>query len=183
MQQHETLVAQLLLACGTACAPKASWCRLGWIEVYSNGLGWRDAYCGFSWHASLLFIVVFHGLPTGGLPTTNLAVVKISAGEGNPFRDLVVVIFGVWLPSGWLSWLCCCFFHTAFASDGIDAQHSASRTAYHASDHRAECRRYHIKAQAHCAALAAWLCSAQFGSAWLGLAWLVLVQCGHRAAR
>ena len=42
----------------------------------------------------MLFSIFFHGLPTGGLPTSNLVVVKINAGGGNPFRDLVVVILG-----------------------------------------------------------------------------------------
>ena len=59
-------------------------------------------------------IVVFHGLPTGGLPTSDLVVVKIIAGGGNPFRDLVVVIWGGWLPFGWWSWPSLFFFHLGF---------------------------------------------------------------------
>ena len=57
------------------------------------------------WFVMAWVIVVFHGLPTGGLPTSDLVVVKINAGGGNPFGDLVVVILERWLPFGWLSWL------------------------------------------------------------------------------
>ena len=46
------------------------------------------------WFFMAWVIVVFHGLPTGGLPTSDLVVVKIIVGGGNPFRDLVVVILG-----------------------------------------------------------------------------------------
>ena len=60
------------------------------------------------------FIVVFHGLPTGGLPTSDLVVVKINVGVGYPFRGLVVVILGGWLPFGWPRWLSLKFFQIGF---------------------------------------------------------------------
>ena len=48
-------------------------------------------------------------MPTGGLPTSNLVVVKINAGAGNPFRDLVVVILGV-VVTLWVAELAVVFF-------------------------------------------------------------------------
>ena len=66
------------------------------------------------WFFMAWVIVVFHGLPTGGLPTSDLVVVKIIVGVGNPFRDLVVVILWGWLPFGWLRWLSLFFCHFGF---------------------------------------------------------------------
>lgn len=62
------------------------------IEVYSSGqVVWGGATHTMAFHGMRHCCLL---LFSGGLPTTTLAVVKINAGVGNPFRDLVVVISG-----------------------------------------------------------------------------------------
>ena len=83
-----------------------------------------------------MHLVVFHGMGHCCFPwVANRWVAYERPGRcqnnrrgGNPFRDLVVVILGGWLPFRWWSWPSLLFFHLGFpkAVTGVMAQQESA---------------------------------------------------------